>query len=39
MTFLAFDYFRKKGVDVAVIETGLGGRLGWATNVSALFFL
>jgi dihydrofolate synthase/folylpolyglutamate synthase len=31
-TFLAFDYFRKQGVDVAVIETGLGGR--WdATNV------
>lgn len=31
-TFLAFDYFRKKAVDVAVIETGLGGR--WdATNV------
>lgn len=31
-TFLAFDYFRMKGVDVAVIETGLGGRLD-ATNV------
>lgn len=31
-TFLALDYFRKKGVDVAVIETGLGGRLD-ATNV------
>jgi dihydrofolate synthase / folylpolyglutamate synthase len=31
-TFLAFDYFRKKEVDVAVIETGLGGRLD-ATNV------
>lgn len=31
-TFLALDYFRKKEVDVAVIETGLGGRLD-ATNV------
>ncbi len=31
-TFLAFDYFRKKQVDVAVIETGLGGRLD-ATNI------
>lgn len=31
-TFLAFDYFRKQKVDVAVIETGLGGRLD-ATNV------
>lgn len=32
MTFLAFDYFRTKAVDVAVIETGLGGRYD-ATNV------
>lgn len=32
ITFLAFDYFRKEKVDVAVIETGLGGRLD-ATNV------
>lgn len=31
-TFLAFDYFRKRNVDVAVIETGLGGRLD-ATNI------
>jgi dihydrofolate synthase/folylpolyglutamate synthase len=31
-TFLAFDHFRKRKVDVAVIETGLGGRLD-ATNV------
>ena len=31
-TFLAFDYFRRKGVDVAVIETGLGGRFD-ATNI------
>jgi len=29
---LAFDYFRKKKVDIAVIETGLGGRLD-STNV------
>ena len=31
-TFLAMDYFREKKVDVAVIETGLGGRYD-ATNV------
>lgn len=31
-TLLAFEYFRQKKVDVAVIETGLGGRLD-ATNV------
>lgn len=29
---LAFDYFRNEGVDIAVIETGLGGRLD-STNV------
>jgi folylpolyglutamate synthase/dihydrofolate synthase len=29
---MAFDYFAKSGVDVAVIETGLGGRLD-STNV------
>ena len=29
---LAFDYFRAKKVDVAIIETGLGGRLD-STNV------
>ena len=29
---LAFDYFRKQKVDVAVVETGLGGRLD-STNV------
>ena len=29
---LAFDYFAKKKVDVAVIETGLGGRLD-STNI------
>ncbi|MBN1211831.1 MAG: hypothetical protein JXA92_04575 [candidate division Zixibacteria bacterium] len=32
MAALAFDYFRHSGVDIAVIETGLGGRLD-ATNV------
>ncbi len=31
-TLLAFDYFRAQKVDVAVIETGLGGRLD-ATNI------
>ena len=31
-TVMAFDYFRQKKVDIAVIETGLGGRLD-ATNV------
>ena len=29
---LAFDYFSKKDVDIAIIETGLGGRLD-STNV------
>lgn len=29
---MAFDYFRKKKVDIAIIETGLGGRLD-STNV------
>lgn len=32
MTFLAFDFFRQKQVDVAVVETGLGGRLD-TTNI------
>lgn len=32
ITLLAFEYFREKNVKVAVIETGLGGRLD-ATNV------
>ncbi len=32
MTFVAFEFFKEKGVDVAVIETGLGGRFD-ATNV------
>jgi dihydrofolate synthase/folylpolyglutamate synthase len=31
-TALAFDYFRGQGVDLVVLETGLGGRLD-ATNV------
>ena len=31
-TLLAFDYFAKKEVDIAIIETGLGGRLD-ATNI------
>jgi len=31
-TALAFDYFRFKNIDVAVIETGLGGRLD-STNI------
>jgi len=31
-TAIAFEYFRKKKVDIAVIETGLGGRLD-STNV------
>ncbi|MDE5785809.1 MAG: bifunctional folylpolyglutamate synthase/dihydrofolate synthase, partial [Duncaniella sp.] len=31
-TIMAFDYFARKGVDVAVIETGLGGRLD-TTNI------
>ena len=31
-TALAFDYFARRSVDVAVIETGLGGRLD-STNV------
>lgn len=29
---LAFDYFKKENVDIAVIETGLGGRLD-STNI------
>lgn len=31
-TLMAFDYFAKKNIDIAVIETGLGGRLD-ATNI------
>lgn len=29
---MAFDYFAKQGVDIAIIETGLGGRLD-STNI------
>jgi dihydrofolate synthase/folylpolyglutamate synthase len=31
-TVLAFEYFRREAVDIAVVETGLGGRLD-STNV------
>lgn len=31
-TAMAFDYFKHEGVEIAVVETGLGGRLD-ATNV------
>ncbi len=31
-TAMAFDYFKKNNVDIAIIETGLGGRLD-STNV------
>lgn len=31
-TTMAFEHFRKSGVDIAVIETGLGGRLD-STNI------
>ncbi len=33
MTAMAFEYFHKEKVDVAIVETGLGGRLD-ATNVA-----
>jgi dihydrofolate synthase/folylpolyglutamate synthase len=29
---MAFDYFAKKSVDIAIIEVGMGGRLD-ATNI------
>ena len=32
MTAMAFEYFREKNVDIAVVETGLGGRLD-STNI------
>ncbi len=32
LTAMAFDYFKQSGVDIGVLETGLGGRLD-ATNV------
>lgn len=31
-TAMAFEYFRKKGCDIVILETGLGGRLD-ATNI------
>ena len=31
-TAMAFDYFKKKEIDIAIVETGLGGRLD-STNV------
>lgn len=31
-TIMAFDYFRSEGVDIAVVEVGLGGRLD-TTNI------
>lgn len=31
-TTMAFDFFRKRNVDIAVVETGLGGRLD-STNI------
>lgn len=31
-TAMAFDYFRKNNIDIAIVETGLGGRLD-STNV------
>lgn len=36
LTFIAFRYFRERGVDFAVIETGLGGRLDSTNVVSPL---
>ena len=35
-TAMAFDYFHKKSVDIAIIETGLGGRLDSTNVVSPL---
>ncbi|MDE6484278.1 MAG: bifunctional folylpolyglutamate synthase/dihydrofolate synthase, partial [Duncaniella sp.] len=35
-TIMAFDYFARSGVDVAVIETGLGGRLDTTNIISPL---
>lgn len=36
-TAIAFEYFAQKGVDIAVIETGLGGRFDATNVVSPLF--
>ncbi len=35
-TALTFEYFKEKGVDFAVLETGLGGRLDATNAVSSL---
>ncbi len=35
-TIMAFEHFRKKNVDIAVIETGLGGRLDTTNIISPL---
>lgn len=32
ITMLAFNYFEREAIDIAVLETGLGGRLD-ATNI------
>lgn len=36
-TAIAFEYFAQKGVDIAVIETGLGGRFDATNVISPLF--
>ncbi len=38
-TFLAFDHFRKEKVDIAIIETGIGGRLDATNLISPLLTL
>lgn len=35
-TIMAFDYFARMGVDVAVVETGLGGRLDTTNIISPI---
>lgn len=35
-TIMAFEYFRRESVDIAVIETGLGGRLDTTNIISPL---
>ena len=35
MAAIAFQHFAKEAVDIAIIETGLGGRLD-ATNILSL---
>lgn len=36
LTAIGFDYFRERGIEIAVLEVGLGGRLD-ATNVAPPF--